>query len=57
MRLDNTHFTLDEKRYRLDQLEELLGVIQHILDFYRQLFTDSGQLLEEPLPAYQSLWA
>ncbi len=56
MRLDNTHFTLDEKRYRLDRLEELLGVIQHILDFYRQLFTNSGQLLEEPLPAYKAMW-
>lgn len=57
MRLDNTHFTLDEKRYRLDQLEELLGVIQHILNFYRKLFIESGQLFEEPLPAYKSLWA
>ncbi len=56
MRLDNTHFTLDEKRYRLDRLEELLGVIQHILNFYRKLFIESGQLFEEPLPAYKALW-
>ena len=33
----HNQYTIDNRRYQLDRLPELLGVFQHILDFYRVL--------------------
>ncbi|MBC8154676.1 MAG: hypothetical protein H7Z72_17400 [Bacteroidetes bacterium] len=37
LKFQHDHYTIDNKRYQLDRLPELLGVFQHILDFYRTL--------------------
>jgi hypothetical protein len=40
LKLQHNQYTIDNKRYQLDRLPELLGVFQHILDFYRVLLAE-----------------
>jgi hypothetical protein len=40
LKFDTHRYTIDNRRYSLDRLPELLGVFQHILDFYRALLTE-----------------
>ena len=37
LRFQHNRYSIDTRRYQLDRLPELLGVFQHILDFYRAL--------------------
>lgn len=54
LRLEGRHFTIDEKPYALSDLPQLLGVFQHILDFYREMLTAQGYKAEEPVGNYWS---
>lgn len=40
LKFQHNHYTIDNRRYHLDRLPELLGVFGHILDFYRVLLAD-----------------
>lgn len=40
LKLEHGHYVIDNRRYHLDRLPELLGVFQHILDFYRVLLAN-----------------
>jgi len=40
MRFERNQYRIDNRRYQLDRLPELLGVFQHILDFYRVALAD-----------------
>jgi hypothetical protein len=55
-RLENNHFQFDERTWHLDQLADLLGVLQHILDEYKELLTEQGFMAEEPALPYGALW-
>lgn len=39
LKFQHNQYTIDNQRYQLDRLPELLGVFQHILDFYRVLLS------------------
>jgi hypothetical protein len=40
LRFQNHRYTIDNRRYHLDRLPELLGVFAHILDGYRTLLAE-----------------
>lgn len=40
LKFQHSHYTIDNRRYHLDRLPELLGVFQHILDSYRVLLAN-----------------
>jgi hypothetical protein len=40
LKLQHDRYVIDNRRYHLDRLPELLGVFQHILDFYRTLLAN-----------------
>lgn len=40
LKFQHTQYSIDNRRYQLDRLPELLGVFQHILDLYRTLLAN-----------------
>lgn len=40
LKLQHDQYVIDNRRYQLDRLPELLGIFQHILDFYRALLAN-----------------
>lgn len=40
LKFQHDHYLIDNRRYQLNHLPELLGVFQHILDFYRVLLAN-----------------
>lgn len=55
LRLENNHFVIDRNTYRLENLANLLGVFQYILDHYRSRLQGSDEVLE-PEVLYKALW-
>lgn len=56
MHLDGQHLRIEAEPYRLDNLPQLLGVFQHILDDYKELLTGQGFGVAEPALPYGALW-
>lgn len=57
MRLTDNRLTIDNRKYALSDIENLLGIFDHILRTHRQQSDDAGDLLLAEEPAnYQALW-
>ena len=42
MKLENNELTIDEKKYSIENLETILGIFQHIIDYYKSILEPVG---------------